>query len=104
VRALRVAIPCAIFGASLVVAKALPTLLIHLDKVHGTIHATFKMGYINVHREFPVLQREKFVFVVIVHQIQAGTNIHATLIFCHKAQLEPTINLCDAVRTRIFLL
>jgi len=69
VRTLCVAIPSAIFGASLVVAKALPTLLIHLDKVHSTIHTTFKVGYIDVHGEFPVLKVEHLVVVIIVHQI-----------------------------------
>jgi len=69
VRALCIAIPSAIFGTSLVVAKALPTLLVHFDKIHSTIHTTFKVGYINVHGEFPILEVEQLVFVVIVHQI-----------------------------------
>lgn len=103
VRTLSIAIPRAILGASLIVAKALPALLIHLDEVHSTIHATFKVGYIDVHGKLPVLQIEKFVFVVTVHQIQAGANIHAILMFCYKVQLYTTINLCDAVCTSIFL-
>jgi len=69
VRTLCIAIPSAIFGASLVVANTLPTLFIHLDKIHSTIHATLKVGYINVHGEFPVLKIEHLVSVVIFHQI-----------------------------------
>merc|ERR1740123_2035892 len=76
VRALCVAIPRPVLGARLVVAEALPALLVHLDEVHRTIHATEEVGDVDVQCELAVLQLPHEVLVVVVQNVEPRANIH----------------------------
>jgi hypothetical protein len=101
VRALRIAITGAVVGTGLIVSEALASVVVHLNEIHGTINAAFKMRDINVHRELPILQIKHLVAVIAIQQVQARANIRTMGVFSDEAQLDTAVYLRDAILTGV---
>ena len=88
-RALAVAISSAILSASLVaVVLGKTAILIHRNKVKGTIQTAADTRDINVESEFVAQDSEHLIGTVILHKIETTTNVGAIRTLGHKLQAE----------------
>merc|ERR1712107_389063 len=91
-RTLCIAITCSEFGTSLVV-----TILVHLDKVNGSIETTVCFGHINSDRHLLANQIELFVLAVLSDE-ETGAHIDGVWALCDVTKLHSTAGLVDTVR------
>mmetsp|Transcript_24196 Transcript_24196/g.76085 ORF Transcript_24196/g.76085 Transcript_24196/m.76085 type:complete len:204 (+) Transcript_24196:1135-1746(+) len=97
-RALRIAVACAIFGTRLVVAiPTRTTELVHLHKVHCSVQTAGKVGDIDVQCKLSVLELEHHVVVVAVLHVHPRAVIRAVLCPRDKLELDAFGRLFDAI-------
>jgi hypothetical protein len=99
--ALRIAVPSAELGARLVLPSAFSTILVHFNKIHCAIHTALDIGDVDVNGKLPVFQIEHHIFVIFIEHVEPRADIGPMLMFCHKPDLETSIDVCDAVSALI---
>jgi len=99
--ALRIAVPSAKLGARLVLPSAFSTILVHFNKIHCAIHTALDIGDVDVNGKLPVFQIEHHIFVIFIEHVEPRADIGPMLMFCHKPDLETSIDVCDAVSALI---
>mmetsp|Transcript_37093 Transcript_37093/g.69175 ORF Transcript_37093/g.69175 Transcript_37093/m.69175 type:complete len:219 (-) Transcript_37093:43-699(-) len=73
--ALRIAVSSAIPGSRRVVPEPLSSILGHLHKVHGSVHAALDLGGIHVQGKLTVLELEHHVVLLILHEEEPRAHI-----------------------------
>ena len=63
------------------------TISIHLNKVDSSVESTRKLGIINIHCEFFILELEHVILVTrLIQQEQSGANVGGVLPYGHKLE------------------
>ena len=77
------------------------TVLVHGNKVQGTVEPASQITVIDGVSELLVLEVEHFVFVLAIHQIHAGTNVLGVRTLGDETKLEIVTGGFDAVSVSV---
>ena len=98
VRALSIAVACAVGCTGVVVADTLVAVLRHLDKVEGTIDATRQFGDVDIDSELLVDELKHLVGLLIgAHHVKTAANVGCVTTLGEEVELKIVTVRADSI-------